>query len=933
MAFSTSELLAEISSDTTRRRFTKDQGRIRKSILKCLACTHLFRPADLARHPVARELKVIDPTAYIMGDIIPAVGWSEQNFWTLTKAARREAVALHKTREDLLLFHQAAKIPVKTEVQAVLDSWLHDDLPPLKQQTAAQLTALRTLVDWGFARFSDFPNALDLERAWRRRALFADFEILARDFVGREDELQRLHAFMDDLSPRGSAMMICGVGGVGKSALVSRFILDVSERYGENPPPFIYLALDDPAVNPSEPQSLIAAALTQLELQIRDGDRQARYAFSALKKVRTALNHYARWRRSRKQRGSDVDSQQDRLSDLRNADRRLDATFANTLAGISRFYGNRPLLFVIDTFEEATFRPPAELSLLYEMLDSLLRGTSSLRLLLVGRARPNDIFFPALDARQLVLGDLRLADARRLLMRHGLSKKLANDAIIHFGSNPLTLKLLAHSLANGDKSITSVSLASAGESVIRGYLYRRILDHIHDPLVRQLAHPGMVLRRVTPDVISGVLLPACNLAPGNQTADVIFDKLAREHTLVGRAPDGALIYREEIRRPMMKLIELDQPNVVQELHERAAWFYSHSSDDTSREEELYHRLMGRHPDEVGELGARYFPRHIASRLVAFGDELPPRGRITLSRLTNFDIRVQDYDSADLEDRDRIIAQAAYSALRANDYVNAEMALNVNIEPGSVLAPLRVRVLTELGHFEEAIRFARSHIDHFPPFASRVRLAELMWFLAQASPPTEAAAALRDLVPVAESLSALTQVQVLTALTMVFGDGSPYREKTVADLANSLRRVSMNDVAREGRIIRLALVQVGPGKPDLWQRLGAETIEELPGILFEQRESDIGYLIDEVLDILAESMNRQLRLMTRDLKLDSGPRRIYRLSSAMSQALRETSAEPQLLSAVWTLFRAERISLKAASLAGLDKERDSWERRGPLEAAL
>ena len=41
--------------------------------------------------------------------------------------------------------------------------------------------------------------------------------------------------------------------------------------------------------------------------------------------------------------------------------------------------------------------------------------------------------------------------------------------------------------------------------VLQGVLFRRILGHIHTPEIRQLAHPGLVLRRITPDLIKEVL--------------------------------------------------------------------------------------------------------------------------------------------------------------------------------------------------------------------------------------------------------------------------------------------------------------------------------------------------------------------------------------------------------------------------------------------
>ena len=48
-----------------------------------------------------------------------------------------------------------------------------------------------------------------------------------------------------------------------------------------------------------------------------------------------------------------------------------------------------------------------------------------------------------------------------------------------------------------------------------------------------MAHPGLVLRRVTPDLILKVLAQPCGIeVPDEETARELFDELAREVSLV-----------------------------------------------------------------------------------------------------------------------------------------------------------------------------------------------------------------------------------------------------------------------------------------------------------------------------------------------------------------------------------------------------------------
>ncbi|MGO7028743.1 ATP-binding protein [Rhizobium johnstonii] len=880
---------------------------------------HVFDPATLATTEAFQALRLTDPAGYILEDIIPAVGWSAEGLWTLSRQARHEAVALSRTRDQLLSARRDFGPTVASEIQIILDAWLRDDLHDMRDLSSKELSALRTLADWGFERVWEFPDRTAIERAWRRRSLFADFEALAAGFVGRRRELQALHRFMDQPAVAGRAIIVSGVGGVGKSALISRFVLDLSDERRDQAPPFIYLALDDPALDPVEPFTLLSAAASQLHVQVRNSGEF--YAERAVDDVRQSLEAYMRERRGRKQRGSGAATQRARLAHLRGSDLELGRAFNRMLADISESYGSQPILFIIDTFEEATYRSSSDLFLLHETLQKLLQEVPAARLLLIGRGRPEEFDIP-FEAQSLVLGDLTRGDAHALLAQYGVADGLAEEAIASFGANPLTLKLLLRAMARDEHVTSDANLAIAGEEVIRGYLYRRILDHIHDPVVRSLAHPGMVLRRITPEIISKVMLAVCNLST-EQSPELIFEELAREHTLVARAPDGALTFREEIRVPMLRLIEKDRPELVEALHQGAVWHYEHFSDDTSREEELYHRLARAEPESVSDFDPSYFPKRVAIRLLAVIDELSARGRVELSRLIDFEIPSDDMDAADLDYRDRRVAQRVYSALRADDYQAALEALDIDIEPGSALAPLRVRVLKELGELEEASAFGHYHIEYFPPFSNRIRQAELMWFVSQCDPDDLGRITLRRLALVATSLSPLTLVQVLTALVLV--EDADLRPQRVEELANALARISLGDTVREGKLVRLALVQVGPQKPDLWQDLGSEMIDDLPQVLFEQDEAHAIEAAQTAIRLLGGATTGSLRTVATEIEIASGTRSLYRLCSALAHALRQGIRDPQLLAATWTMFKAEETSLHAASLAGVDHERDLWER--------
>jgi hypothetical protein len=167
--------------------------------------------------------------------------------------------------------------------------------------------------------------------------------------------------------------------------------------------------------------------------------------------------------------------------------------------------------------------------------------------------------------------------------------------------------------------------AKLGEAI----LYQRILEHIHDPEVRQLAHPGLVLRRITPDIIRLVLAGPCGLALRNASeAQRLFDKLHLEGALVERDDSGALRHRPDLRRLMLPLMRRDRPEQVAAIHDRAVAFFEQQPDIMSRAEEIYHRLSLDQDAET--LDARWLPG-VEPYLYGALDEVPPRAGEYLSR--------------------------------------------------------------------------------------------------------------------------------------------------------------------------------------------------------------------------------------------------------------------------------------------------------------
>ena len=108
---------------------------------------------------------------------------------------------------------------------------------------------------------------------------------MARDFTGRGRELKMLRDHIGTLPPaKGLSaalsqlrdwsglspkpiLMLYGVGGIGKSALIGRLLWEQAEVDDDASFPFAYLAFDQPWLRVDAPHTMLAEAATQLEIQ------------------------------------------------------------------------------------------------------------------------------------------------------------------------------------------------------------------------------------------------------------------------------------------------------------------------------------------------------------------------------------------------------------------------------------------------------------------------------------------------------------------------------------------------------------------------------------------------------------------------------------------------------------------------------------------
>jgi hypothetical protein len=484
-------------------------------------------------------------------------------------------------------------------------------------------------------------------------------------FVGRRDELKRLRSFVDVLASEsvsesfsrglhrrlrgsgGRALVLSGVGGVGKSTLVAKFILDHTAA-GAGLLRFAYLDFDRSTVNTAQPATLVLEIARQLRWQLPGLAPQ-------LDSLRERLRAELRRRAGALDSGSSsaYGDEPDGAGGNPGLPPELVsptglheyvAEISRLLAG-SRDAGppeNPTLLLVLDTFEEVQALGDEAVRRIERIVDGPYVLDAGWRTLIVGRDGVAG-FFPAAERQELrEFSDQ--ASRRAFLEQRGVPVAQSARVAKVAGGRPLALLLAARLVR--EQGIGAIELSvyqRVGslfrERLIEGILYERILGHISDPDLRRIAHPGLVLRWIDADVIAGVIVPVLGLSgfPPDKVEKVMA-ALRRQKDLVRVEPDGSVVHRSDVRAQMLELMSSDHADMVERLHRGAVAYYvdkqgragSGEQQQRLRIEELYHRLcLGTDLDSVVE-------RWIAPARSALARALPeilnPQGRVALRLL-------------------------------------------------------------------------------------------------------------------------------------------------------------------------------------------------------------------------------------------------------------------------------------------------------------
>lgn len=386
--------------------------------------------------------------------------------------------------------------------------------------------------------------------------------VLGRDsrLFGRRDELDRIRRFVEGRGRDARPLLVTGMGGIGKSTLLAAVIRGWTRRRGA--PAVVLLDFDRPALSSGDPIEIVREFTRQLSFEwitsktLPKTLRQDGHQILRDKRAQLIATYEA---------GGEVhrmhaESQFSMLSSL---------LFHPLLSELPAQLRKAPVVLAMDTFEVVGRQGP-EVTRRVLDLEAALRqqaGFTRLRTIVSGRGIPlaEELAVQHFGApgRWLALEGLEEEAAAAFLADRDRRRKFRSKATrVHAArvlkGHPLALLVLErYARQRSAAEVARLLRDVAGDpgfsaEFAQTFLYARILERIRDPEVRALAHPGLVLRYVTPGLIRLVLAAPCGIgAVSEAESEKLFEKLKGEYWLVDTIDARLVRHRADLRRLML----------------------------------------------------------------------------------------------------------------------------------------------------------------------------------------------------------------------------------------------------------------------------------------------------------------------------------------------------------------------------------------------
>lgn len=394
--------------------------------------------------------------------------------------------------------------------------------------------------------------------------------LLGAGFVGRDAEKAKIGLWLDTPSQTSpiQALFVSGLPGIGKSTLLEEAVRAARES--------------------SRWWLVVRLDFDRAGLDVQDW---VGLTVELARQITAELGEHTQALRDARLEASGAPLSETVPAVKGEARERVPTPLARTMAAQVQASA-RPVLLVLDTLEILRGRGETHPKRLFDWIDQLVYlGLAPMSILAAGRGDALDSA-PERIGQRIDLQGLDDESADRLLASLGVSSLSFGAIRAIADGSPLVLRLAA--AVARDAGPAALERVAQKKDLAAAYLYRFLLSRIGDSTLRSLAHPGLVVRRISAEVIAEVLGPQLGFGRfDSRVAAELFEELSSQYWLVEPDPTapGFVKHRTDMRSVLLRLLYSTSPARCARIDRAATAWFAARPEPWCAVESAYHRLQ------------------------------------------------------------------------------------------------------------------------------------------------------------------------------------------------------------------------------------------------------------------------------------------------------------------------------------------------------